>query len=143
MDRAGRYNFLLERIRTDKVYPPAPCGHVYHTQSYCFGLTKILGERLQKKAPTSALVFYKFYGINTRLARSFCIHVKFLLNLGRAIKAKYVTLPARVVGRKQGHGIWVYTLEVNTDRYGVSKNSRKYTGAVTRPATCDLKMSGR
>jgi hypothetical protein len=85
---------------------------VYHTQSYCFGLTKILGERLQKKAPTSALVFYKFYGINTRLARSFCIHVKFLLNLGRAIKAKYVTLPARVVGRKQGHVIWVYTLEV-------------------------------
>ena len=41
-----------------------------------------------------------------------CIHVKSLFNLGRAIKAKYVTLPVRVVGRKQGHGIWVYTFEV-------------------------------
>ncbi len=36
----------------------------------------------------------------------------FLLNLDRAIKAKYVTLPVRVVGKKQGHGIWVHTLEV-------------------------------
>lgn len=39
----------------------------------------------------------------------------FLLNLYRAIKAKYVTLPVRVVGRKQGHGIWVYTFEVKKD----------------------------
>ena len=36
----------------------------------------------------------------------------FLLNLDRAIKAKYITLPVRVLGRKQGHGIWVYAFEV-------------------------------
>ncbi len=36
----------------------------------------------------------------------------FLLNLDRAIKAKYVTLSVRVLGRKQGHSIWVFTLEV-------------------------------
>jgi hypothetical protein len=36
----------------------------------------------------------------------------FLLNLDRAIKAKYVTLPVRVLGRIQGHGIWVHTFEV-------------------------------
>ena len=39
----------------------------------------------------------------------------FLLNLDRAIKAKYVTLPVRVTGRIQGHGIWVHTLEVQTN----------------------------
>jgi hypothetical protein len=36
----------------------------------------------------------------------------FLLNLDRAIKAKYVTLPVRVLGKKQGQGIWVHTFEV-------------------------------
>jgi hypothetical protein len=36
----------------------------------------------------------------------------FLLNLDRAIKAKYITLPVRVLGRIQGHGIWVHTFEV-------------------------------
>jgi hypothetical protein len=36
----------------------------------------------------------------------------FLFNLDRAIKAKYVTLPVRVLGRIQGHGIWVHTFEV-------------------------------
>ncbi len=42
----------------------------------------------------------------------------FLLNLDRAIKAKYVTLPVRVLGKKQGHGIWVHTLEVKKgDKY--------------------------
>jgi hypothetical protein len=39
----------------------------------------------------------------------------FLLNLDRAIKAKYVTLPVRVVGKIQGHGIWVHTLAVKKD----------------------------
>ena len=36
----------------------------------------------------------------------------FLLNLDRAIKAKYVTMSVRVLGRIQGHGIWVHTFEV-------------------------------
>ena len=39
----------------------------------------------------------------------------FLLNLDRAIKAKYVTLPVRVVGKIQGHGIWVQAFEVKKD----------------------------
>jgi len=42
----------------------------------------------------------------------------FLLNLDRAIKAKYITMPVRVVGKIQGHGIWVHTLEVKkSDKY--------------------------
>ena len=39
----------------------------------------------------------------------------FLLNLDRAIKAKYVTNQVRVVGKIQGHGIWVHTLAVKKD----------------------------
>ena len=42
----------------------------------------------------------------------------FLLNLDRTIKAKYVTVPVRVLGKKQGHGIWVHTFEI--------KKSAKY-----------------
>ena len=36
----------------------------------------------------------------------------FLMNLDRAIKAKYVTMPVRVLGKIQGQGIWVHTFEV-------------------------------
>jgi hypothetical protein len=56
----------------DEVVPLTSYGHVHHTQSYCFGLTKILANTFKKKAPTWVLVSYKFYGINARLARSFC-----------------------------------------------------------------------